>query len=196
MKPLGIALVRWLVGLLCGLVAAGVLFVLAVLAAGPAAGPALGFIALGFGVALFPAAFTLATRTPRQVLRRGFLALALEGLGLLAEAYLRITGSEVVAQSSLGWLRSLTRAGESVALWPTEMVALGGAVALVAGLVLLFALRPRARRAPSGAPASPRLPSAEKGPAAKPPPAPAGVLPDEDAQLMADLENLRKKLPK
>lgn len=198
MKPLGFVL-RVLVGLVCGFLAAGILFGLATIVAGtdPNAG-GLGLLALGFGLAFFPTVFVAGTRSPRHVIRRGLVVMALEGLGLVAAAYLRLSGTVLLRRADLSWVQTIEGIGESVAQTTPIVAGIAGGLAFFLGLLLALLLRPAARPAPAraGAPAGslPQAASAAgKAPAAKPA-VPPKALPDEDAQLATDLANLQQKL--
>lgn len=223
MKGFGIGFIRWLVGLVLGVIAAGLLFGLAVRVASIAeATSAIGpfaLLATGFGIAFFPVVFSMGTRTPRQVARRGLIGFALEGLlAVLTVVYQLAAPASPIRAGWLSWLAELEGTARDMARsfeGPLLVGALG--VFLVAvGLIAFIALRPRATSvsaAPSGQPATTaargealttRAPAV--GPArttalpdATTRPMPTAEKPgaqDEDAKLLADLDNLRKKLPK
>lgn len=190
MRLLGVGLLRWLAALLAGCVAAGFLFGLAALVAGATEAAAFGLLALGFGLAFFPVVFALGARRPRQVLRRAFLALAVEGLLiLLVAAYPLVAGAQLVPPGSFGWVRALQGLGEAVAASAPAVTGVAGAVASALGILVFLMLREPGRAAPQASPSV-----AQKATPATPSPA-GPALDDEDAQLMADLESLRKKLP-
>jgi hypothetical protein len=222
-RGFGIGIVRWLVGLLFGLVAAALLFGLAArVASTPGSLTSVGSLALlmaGFGVAFFPAVFTAGTKTPRQVARRGLIGIAIEGLiALVLGAYQLIARSSLVPYDAFGWLGTVTETAASVAGVFTNdlLVAVLGLILVVVSLFAVIALRvpataaaqptaparaaaPPARseaattRAPTISQPRPTVPSAPAAPPA------ASSLPktdDEDEKLLADLENLRKRLPK
>jgi hypothetical protein len=220
-KGFGVGILRWLAGIILGLIAAALLFGLAArVTPAPDVGAAVGQLALlvgGFGLAFFPIVFSMGTRSPRQVARRGFIGLALEGLiALVLAAYQLITGSSPIPSSALGWIGVIGDVSRSLAALFSNNLLLGGmSLVILAVTVFLFiALRAPATAPRDVAPAR-AVPGAGRAdsPSARPPavsqPRP-GALPstaaaqpaagpkseDEDAQLMADLENLRKKLPK
>jgi hypothetical protein len=220
-KGVGIGIVRWLVGLIFGLAAAALLFGLAARVASAAevtsvVGP-LALLAGGFGIAFFPVVFSMGTRSPRQVARRGLVGLAIEGLIALAlVAYKLIAQASPVPASALGWLGTVDQAARDLAqaFGSDVLVGVLGLLVFAVGLLLYIALRPSvagpavAERAtgtlPASGPSSPTTrapalgqsrPTAVPGPTAERPAAQPAKTDDEDAQLMADLESLRKRLP-
>jgi hypothetical protein len=222
-KGIGIGILRWLVGLVFGLVSAALLFGLAArVAASSGADAAVGPLALlgmGFGIAFFPVIYTMGTRSPRQVARRGFVGLAIEGLiAVVLVAYQAIVRSAPVPASGLAWIDWVDGAARDLAGLFTSDLLVGalGLVIFAFGLILFLALRIPATASREVAPARPpaarpevttsRPPAAGQArPATTPdasatrpvsPPAVGKAADDEDAQLLADLENLRKKLPK
>ena len=226
-KGFGVGIVRWLVGLAFGIVAAAILFGLAArvtsAAASVTAESSLALLMAGFGIAFFPAVFASGTRTPRHVARRGLTGIAVEGLiALVLGGYQLVVRSPLVPSSAFGWLDSVTSATAAIAgLFSQDLLlTVVGLLLLVVCLFLVIALRapsaaarppaPSRAVAPStGAQATnPRPPTITQPRPAEPapsgqdapakPPATASLphTDDEDAKLMADLETLRKRLPK
>ena len=223
MKGIGIGIVRWLVGIILGLVAASFLFgLVARVSSSPTStavdGP-LSLLMAGFAIAFFPAIFVVGTKRPRQVIRRAFVVLAIEGvIALVLGAYQVITGLPLIPVSAFGWLGSATEAlGSFAGLFssPILVAVLGlGIFALCMFIVIALRERAAAKAAPPSAPARASLPPAGTPSTSARPPAIAQPTPtpqvtptaqqptsaapkddDEDAQLMADLESLRKRLP-
>lgn len=214
---------RWLLGIALGAVAAAVLFVFAALVAGSSGG-ALGLLALGFGLAFFPAAFAAGTRSTRSVVRRAAVWYAVLGLLIAGvEGYQVVTGVLLVRPETFTFLRDVESFGANVTaqlapLWASIV----GVFFVLLSLILFLLLRPArsAATAPAKQPTTSARPSSSgqaprpaaptqvteassrptpqvppsASPATKPLAKPG--LDDEDAQLLADLENLRQKLPK
>lgn len=226
MKGFGVGIVRWLVGLIFGIVAAAILFGLAARVTSTsgsltAVGP-LALLMAGFGIAFFPSVFAASTRSPRQVARRGLIGIAVEGLiALVLGGYQLVARSSLIPASAFGWLGTVSEAAASVATVFTNdlLVTVIGLALIAVSLFLVIALRapsaaaqpsapspivPSTRaegttsRAPTIAQPRPTQPAAEvqSAPAAPPVAAASPKTDDDDAKLMADLENLRKRLPK
>jgi hypothetical protein len=220
-KGFGIGIVRWLAGLVLGLASAALLFGLAArVESAPGASVTVGRLALlmgGFGIAFFPVVYSMGTRSPRSVIRRGVIGLAVEGLlTLLLVGFRLITNSSPIPSSWLTWLSTLGETTSGLARFFGDDVLIGvlGLLIFAVGILLFIVLRQRAATpravpattatAPAGradAPTTraPVLDQVRQAPPATATPAetqpPAAATDDEDAKLMADLENLRKKLP-
>lgn len=226
-KGFGVGIVRWLVGLIFGIVAAAILFGLAARVTSTSGSvTAVGSLALlmaGFGIAFFPSVFAAGTKAPRRVARRGLIGIALEGLiALVLGGYQLVSHSPLVPSGAFGWLGTVNEAADSVARVFTNdiLVAVIGLALMAVSLFLVIALRVPSASAQPAAPSGAVAPTARvEGTTARPPaiaqprptqsapaaqatpaaPPASTALPktdDEDAKLMADLENLRKRLPK
>jgi hypothetical protein len=219
-RSFGIGVVRWLFGLLFGAFAAAIVFVLAALIAGKGTGAgALGMLILGFALALFPSILAAGTSSPRGVVRRAAIVYAVLGLLIAGiEGYQLVTGASLFAPGTFDVVSQIEGLGISAAELVVPLFgAIGGIFVVLISFILFLLLRgPRRAAAPStektkpaaGAPAAkPAVspaeptrqvapPTAKPTPTAAPPAAAKPGLDDEDARLMADLENLRKKLPK
>lgn len=189
---------RWIAALLSGLLAAALWFVLAARIAEPTtmAGP-VALLALGFGVAFFPAVFVVGASSARRVFQRALIVLALEGIAMVALAYFQASGTPLFGSAAFTWIRDLQALGQLIAAEVSPLVlGTAGVVALVLSVLFFLALRPPSQVSAQPAEGGARAPSRPGGTEpTRPAPAPKS-LPDEDAQLMTDLENLRKKLPK
>jgi hypothetical protein len=213
---------RWLLGIILGSVAAAVLFVLAALLAGPTGG-LLGLLVLGFGLAFFPAVISSGTRTARGVVRRAAAWYAVLGLLIAGvEGYQVVTGLPLIPTDVFAFLRDVATFGSGVTVQLAPLwAAIVGVFFVLLSLILFLLLRPArpaatppatrpstgagARPATGGQAARPSAPPAQVTEGTRPPaqvsppassPAAKPGLDDEDAQLLADLENLRQKLPK
>jgi hypothetical protein len=212
---------RWLLGIVLGAVAAAVLFILAALVAGPSGG-ALGLLLFGFGLAFFPAVIAGGSRTVRTVVRRAAATYAFLGLLIAGfEFYQVATNAPLVPPQSFAVLSDLNSFGASITSQLAPLFAgIIGVFLMLLSIILVLMMRPAhvaatppakpqasgARPAASGqvarpaAAAAPQVresprPAAQVAPPTSSPAAKPG-LDDEDAQLLADLENLRQKLPK